>query len=131
MNELRIKYLGNDFLRGLQRLREGAAFPVSTPIIMDGVIQRFEFTFELGWKWLQAFLAYQGVEVNGPRTVLKESFRSGILNEGDSWITMLEDRNKSSYIYDESEAREIFGRILEKHLPFLERLGQIIALKIQ
>ncbi len=41
----------------------------------EGVIQRFEFTFELAWKNLQAYLEDNGhVEVKGPKKVIKQSF---------------------------------------------------------
>src|SRR3989338_8960856 len=40
----------------------------------DGVIQRFEFTFELLWKTLREYLAFLGKSINNPRDTLKESF---------------------------------------------------------
>ena len=50
---------------------------------------------------------------------MKESFRAGILSDGDSWIQMLEDRNQTSHIYDEAEATAIYRKIKESYLGLL------------
>lgn len=42
------------------RLKEGAD-SAADELDKDGVIQRFEFTFELLWKTLKLFLADQGI----------------------------------------------------------------------
>lgn len=122
MNANRLKELRMDYQNALQRLNEGAVLPVDNAIVIDGVIQRFEFTFELAWKWLQVYLRRQGVEVHGPRPVIKEAFSAGLLQDGEGWINMLEDRNRTSHIYDESEARQIYQRITSLHLGLLQQL---------
>ena len=70
----------------------------------EGVIQRFEFTFELAWKTMKDFMYESGLKIPLalPRNVIKEAFASGLLKDGQVWIDMLEDRNKLSHIYDES-----------------------------
>jgi hypothetical protein len=52
MNANRLNELSRDYQNALRRLNEGAVLPVDNPIVIDGVIQRFEFSFELAWKWL-------------------------------------------------------------------------------
>ena len=45
---------------------------------MEGLIQRFEYTFELGWKVLQDLLKYKGYEfVQGPNGTLQKAFEDG------------------------------------------------------
>jgi len=82
----------------------------------DGAIQRFEFTFEVFWKTIKIFLEYEGYRCAGPRSCIKEAARRGFLKEAEIVLDMLEDRNKTSHIYDESTAKEIFERIKKDYV---------------
>ena len=53
---------------------------------MEGLIQRFEYTFELGWKVLQDLLKYKGYEfVQGPNGTLQKAFEDGMITDHDGW----------------------------------------------
>lgn len=86
----------------------------------DGVIQRFEFTFELFWKTIKILLADEGFECAGPKSCIKEGARRGFLTDGEMLLDMLEDRNKASHVYDESTAKEIFERIKGEYVALIE-----------
>ncbi|MRI58607.1 MAG: nucleotidyltransferase [Epsilonproteobacteria bacterium] len=88
----------------------------------DGVLQRFEFTFELLWKSLKAILAYEGIECYSPKSCIKEAFKANLIPEDEIFLDMLEDRNLSSHIYDKNKSEEIFERIKKVYLPFLQKL---------
>ncbi|SHM38451.1 nucleotidyltransferase substrate binding protein, HI0074 family [Caldanaerovirga acetigignens] len=111
-----------DFVNALKRLKEGVNIEPPSEIIMDGVFQRFEFTFELAWKLIKDILEYEGIEVKSPRSTIKEGFKAGIIADGEAWIEMLVDRNKTSYIYDEKEARAIYNRIKSFYVDLLREL---------
>ena len=120
--KLSIEKLG----QALNRLEEGLAM-VEDDLDRDGVIQRFEFTFELYWKTLKRILLFEGIECNSPRSCIKEAFRSGILVEGELFVDMLEDRNRLSHLYNDRKSREVFERIkfnyvnsLRKNFPTIE-----------
>ncbi|MDI3328502.1 MAG: nucleotidyltransferase substrate binding protein [Alicyclobacillaceae bacterium] len=117
----------NDFQRALGRLRESLQMEATQDIVVDGVIQRFEFTFELSWKVMQAYLAREGIEVNSPRSTIKGAFAVGLIPDGDGWIDMMLDRNKTSHIYDQETARDIYRRIKEVHYPRLQQLEEKLA----
>lgn len=86
----------------------------------DGVIQRFEFTMELAWKTMQDILNSRGyADLKGAKPVIKQAFRDGIIKDGQQWINMLEDRNKSTHLYDETLALEIFDKIQLRYLALL------------
>ena len=59
--------------------------------------------------------------------MIKESFSEGMITNGEGWIDMLEDCNKTSHIYDEAEALKIYAKIKEAHFSLLEEFH----LKIQ
>lgn len=111
-----------DFVNALKRLEEGVNLAPPSEIIMDGVIQRFEFTFELAWKLIKDILEYEGIEVKSPRSAIKEGFKAGIIANGEAWIEMLVDRNKTSHIYDEKEARAIYNKIKSFYVDLLKEL---------
>ncbi len=113
-------YALNKFEMAFTRL-EKAAGRVVDDLDRDGVIQRFEFTFELLWKTAKIFLEYEGLRCVGPRSCIKEGVRREILVEGEVLLDMLEDRNKTSHIYDEHTAEEIFERIKNEYVPVIVR----------
>lgn len=83
-----------------------------SPLIRDGVIQRFEFTTELAWKACREFLLDQGfTDLNSPKAVMKQAFQFGMFSDSEGWIHILNDRNLTSHIYEERTAQEIFNRI--------------------
>jgi nucleotidyltransferase substrate binding protein (TIGR01987 family) len=117
----KIKYISEDFKKVLERLRQALKEDLSKGnIIVDGTIQRFEFTFELAWKLAKAILNYNGIQADSPRLVIKEAFKTKLIKDGQGWIDMLEDRNKTSHLYDESQALKIYNKIKENHLKLLE-----------
>ena len=91
----------------------------------DGLIQRFEFTFELAWKSLKEYMEDQGVLVSilTPRAILKEAYAAGLIGDAALWSAALDCRNLTSHIYDEKTAREIAGRICGEFLPPLSALA--------
>lgn len=58
----------------------------------EGIIQRFEFTFELAWKTVKDYLESSGVMIATitPKNVIKEAFAAKIIIDGKMWIDMLE-----------------------------------------
>ena len=68
-----------NFCRAAARLSEALAEYAVTPgstVIRDGVIQRFEFTFELAWKSLREYMEDQGADMNGI-VFSKQVFKAG------------------------------------------------------
>jgi len=118
-SELLIKI--NNFESALQRLNEALA-KVKDDLHKDGVIKRFEFTVELLWKTLKAILKYKGIECYSPRDCIKLSFKAKIIDDDEILFDMLEDRNKSSHVYDQKLSDEIFQRIKEVYIEYLNNL---------
>lgn len=120
-----------NYQKSMKRLKEALDRDESDELVLDGVIQRFEFTYELSWKLLKAYLAYQGIaEVRSPREAFKEGFAAGVIDEGDLWIEMLDDRNVTSHTYNEIEAREIFNKVKNKYFNILNQLREFIEGKM-
>jgi nucleotidyltransferase substrate binding protein (TIGR01987 family) len=94
----------------LARLRSALAQPKSE-WTRDAAIQRFEFTFELGWKCVRRFAKDEGLDVGTPREALKTAMKVGWVDDDPVWLRMLEDRNRTSHTYNEATAEQIYSRL--------------------
>src|SRR5680860_411032 len=66
----------------------------------DALIQRFEYTHELAWKVLQDFFKEKGQEkVFGSRDATRLAFSNDMIENGQVWMNMIDDRNLSSHVY--------------------------------
>jgi nucleotidyltransferase substrate binding protein (TIGR01987 family) len=132
MSPERIKELFASFSDALSRLGESLQEDITlSSTIIDGTIQRFEFTVELAWKLLRLMLLREGIEANTPRAVLKEAYRAEWLTDGNGWIDMLDDRNQTSHLYDEKTSAAIYRKIKEFHFDRLCGLRKFAEKKIQ
>lgn len=75
----------------------------------DGLIQRFEFTFELAWKLMKSYAEFQGTdkEIMGSRDAIRWAFENKIINDSGIWMEMVKRRNDTSHTYDEETAAEV------------------------
>lgn len=94
----------------LARLDAALAQP-KTEWTRDAAIQRFEFSFELAWKAVSAYARSEGLEARSPREALRVAHRLAWIDDDGLWLRMLDDRNRTSHIYNEAVAQEIFARL--------------------
>ncbi|MEQ6376347.1 HI0074 family nucleotidyltransferase substrate-binding subunit [Bacillaceae bacterium S4-13-56] len=113
-----------DLEKAIKKLHEALERDATNDdIVIDATIQRFEFTYELSWKILKAYLEYNGLlEVSSPRRTIKEAFKEKMIKDGDNWLKMLEDRNRTSHTYDEATALEIYGNIKGIYIKLFDDL---------
>lgn len=89
----------------------------------QGLIQAFEYNFELAWKTLQDLLKERGYrDVVGPRPVIEQSFQVGYILDGEGWMEMLMSRNEASHTYQEEIADRIASDIREKFAELFSAL---------
>lgn len=92
-------------------LKEGLAHPPANDLERDGVIQRFEYTFELAWKTLKRYLELNySIEGFNIKDILREAGKLGLIENVEEWFTYLEARNLSSHTYDKPTAEKAYGR---------------------
>lgn len=124
MSKLEIKL--NNFKNALQRLKESVIEikrDNSSDVVRDGVIQRFEFTYELAWKATKEYMEEMGiVDKNSPKAVIKEAFAQKLIQNEQNWLLMLNDRNLTSHVYEEEMAQQIAERIIECYIIEFEKL---------
>ncbi|NLI93458.1 MAG: nucleotidyltransferase [Peptococcaceae bacterium] len=116
----------SNFQNALQRLKEADQEykkEGSSDVVRDGLIQRFEFSYELAWKTTKLFLEDLGiVDVNSPKAVIKEAYAQKLVDDEKNWLLILSDRNKTSHLYQEALAKEIAERISNCYIYEFELL---------
>lgn len=122
MNKLLDKI--HDFEKALTKLHQSLQRDVhQDDLVLDATIQRFEFTYELSWKMMKNYLEFNGnTEVTSPRTTIRAAFKDRLLQDGEAWIAMLEDRIRTSHTYDEATAMEIYEHIRERYITLFDTL---------
>ena len=98
----------------------------------EGVIQRFEYTFELAWNTLKDRLEYDGVVLTTvtPRNVIREAFQARLIEDGKTWIDMLTDRNLMSHTYDSAKFEQVIRNIICRYLAVLEEMHARLAVEV-
>ena len=109
------------FEQALRKLEEIVKME-ETEIIRDATIQRFEFTFELGWKALRTFLkATHGIICNSPKKCFREGLALDLYSASQTEIMlqMVDDRNETTHTYDSNKAQIIFEHIKQHYASML------------
>ncbi len=138
-DDIRWKQRFQNFSKAFNLLRsalEGKKVEDLTQLEQEGVIQRFEYTWELAWKTIKDWLDYHGIKIEppiAPRNVIKAAApaffeEAGI--DGDIFIDMLEDRNKLSHMYDFEKFKIILDNIQNKYLEQLELAYEFLLKKV-
>lgn len=71
---------------------------------------------------MKDYLAYNGVEASMPREVIKQAFHHQLIQDGQTWIDMLEDRNLMAHVYQEQAAVAAGKSIQERYAPAIEKI---------
>jgi len=125
-SDLRWKLRFNNFKRAIGLLGEAleSGPDVLSDLEKEGVIQRFEYSFELAWKTMKDFLEDGGVEIVPltPRQVIKESYAARVIEDGQVWINMLDQRNLLSHTYDHEVFVDAVIAISSVYLSVLKEL---------
>ena len=107
MNEDRFELARRQFEKALVRLHEALA-ENETGLVRDALIQRFEFTYELGWKCMFYWLRAQKEQVpEVVRQVIRTAFRAELISDADLWEKIKDCRDETSHTYDEKKAIEV------------------------
>ncbi len=94
---------------------------------LEGLVQRFEYTFELAWKVMQDLLVYKGYEfMQGPNGTMKMAFEDGLISNHDGWRKMAKSRNTLRHVYDEAEVIPIVRLIYSDYAPLLKQLDNTL-----
>ena len=121
----------SNYNRALAQLETFADPPALNEREQQGLIKAFEYTFELAWNRLRDLLRSQGdTTLLGSRDTLREAFRLSLIDAGESWMLMIQDRNLTSHSYNRATADAIAAQVLNNYLPCFQQLSQRLKLRL-
>lgn len=74
-----------------------------------GIIQAFEYCFELSWKIMKRLLEERGQIANSPRETFRMAALEGFISDPEIWFDFLRKRNLTTHTYNENEANEVIS----------------------
>ena len=119
-NDIRWKQRFQNFEEGIK------AYPHLSVLEKEGLLQRFEYTFKLGWKTLKDYLESQEIRLQYPREVIKQAFHYGLIENGEIWMEMLEKRNLTVHAYDEKIFNKALNRLYKDFYQALKQLYDLL-----
>jgi len=76
-----------------------------------GIIQAFEFCYELSWKTMKRILSSRGVIVFSPTTTFRAAAAENLIDNLEAWLDFVEMRNRTTHSYDQKVAKELIELI--------------------
>jgi nucleotidyltransferase substrate binding protein (TIGR01987 family) len=91
----------------------------------QGLIQAFEYTHELAWNLLRDYLRDQGAQnINGSKDAVRSAFQVGLIEDGETWMDMIKDRNRTSHTYNQVTAEAIATNIKSRFFGLFVELRE-------
>ncbi len=117
----------NNYLKALKQLEKfidkGDAL---NELEEQGMIKAFEYTYELAWNTIKDFYEGQGeANIQGSRDAIQLAFKRGLISDGDAWMEMIKDRNRTSHTYNQETAEEIANNILNSYYAAYTDLKEV------
>lgn len=123
--DIRWKQRYANFLKAYTQLTEFIDKGTLNKFEQQGLIQCFEYTYELSWNVLKDYLEADGNQnITGSRSAIKEAFKVGLIKDGEGWMKMFQDRNQTSHTYNEATADEIIAHIYSNSYPLFNAFKQ-------
>ena len=114
-----------NFKKALSQLKKFVDEKKLNEMELQGMIQSFEYTYELAWNVMKDYYEFQGVtDLQGSRDVIRLAFKRNLIEDGDNWMKMIESRIKSSHTYHEEITKEISELIVGKYYQLFCALHQ-------
>lgn len=94
----------------------------------QGLIQAFEYTYELAWTTIKDFYENQGeTGMQGSRDAIRLAFRRQLIENGDAWMRMIQSRALTFHTYNEDTARKIASEIFNEYYPQFVKLKETLS----
>ena len=117
--EIRWKLRFDSLKKAFSRLESACVQEKYNELELAGLVQTFQFTFELCWKTLKDLMTFEGYEVNSPRETIRKAFELSLIDDAEPWFNALENRNILTHVYNEAMAEQARNCIKNIFEPML------------
>lgn len=135
MNNTDIRWVQrfNNYRNALAKLKEAISderLAIYSDLEREGMIQRFEYTYELAWKTLQDLHEHKGyLDIKGPNPTLEQALKDGYITDEKGWRKMKKSRELTSHTYDSDTAQAIAKDIVTVFLGLLLALEEKLLIE--
>ncbi len=103
----------NHFNNALNQLTKFIEKDSLNELEKQGLIQSFEYTYELAWKTIKDYFVYQAeTDIRGSRDAFRWAFKFGLIEDGEMWMKMIKSRILTSHTYNEELANDVASDIV-------------------
>ncbi len=121
-----------NFNKAFLKLEASLAEDELNELERNGVVQRFEFTLELGWKTLKDYMQAEGLSFKlTPKGTLRQAQESGFINYAQALIDALVVRNELAHDYDGEKFEKAESTIREIIFPALKKLHYFLQSQVK
>lgn len=128
--DIRWKQRYENFEKAFLLLKEAIEMDIQklNQLEKEGIIQRFEYTFELAWKVLKDKMEEDGITMVtiSPKYVVRKAYETKYIDDAETWLVMIGDRNQISHTYNFSKFEEIIRSIQNNYIIVLNHLYEIL-----
>lgn len=133
LNPIRWKQRLQNFQKAIARLEKACQQKSYNELELAGLIQTFEFSFELAWKTLKDLLEFEGYDASSPRSAIRTALEAKHITaeQCETLLDALGKRNLLTHTYDEENAIEAKRLILDEYSPTLSHLSDYLTNKFE
>ncbi|WED22042.1 nucleotidyltransferase substrate binding protein [Vibrio sp. JC009] len=132
-NPLRWKQRFENLQKAHKRLVKACSQESYSELELAGLIQTFEFSFELTWKTLKDLVEYEGYDAASPRGTIRTAMEAAHISpeQCETLLEALNKRNLLTHTYDEENALEAQALIVETFEPAISEIVAYLTEKSQ
>ncbi len=106
----------NNFSKALKQLTKFIEKGELNELEEHGLIQSFEYNYELAWNTIKDFYEHQAeTDIQGSRDAFRLAFKRGLIEEGEVWMDMIKSRNQTGHTYNKETAKKIIDDVLNRY----------------
>ncbi|HPO16714.1 MAG TPA: nucleotidyltransferase substrate binding protein [Candidatus Hydrogenedentes bacterium] len=121
----------NNFSKALHQLQKFMEKSTLNDLEKQGLIQAFEYNYELAWNTIKDYFEDQGeTNINGSRDAFRMAFKRGLIEEGEVWMDMIKSRMLTTHTYNEGVAKQMVTAITTQYFFEFSKLhAKLLLLK--
>ncbi|MDR2802423.1 MAG: nucleotidyltransferase substrate binding protein [Prevotellaceae bacterium] len=121
--DIRWKQRFSNYQKALTQLRKFFEKKTLNELEQQGLIQVFEYTYELAWNVMKDYLVYEQADVTimGSRDAIRRALQRGLIGDGHDWMAMISSRINSVHTYNEAIAQDIVSKIIHTYFRLFEQ----------
>ena len=125
MQDIRWIQRFNHYTKALGQLKKFIQKGKLNELEEQGLIQAFEYTYELAWNTLKDYFESQGdTEIHGSRDAFRLAFQRNLIEDGETWMDMVRSRTLTSHTYNEEIAKQISTAVSQQYFQQFVKLHE-------